>query len=119
MNLEIVGIVTVILPEQSGQGKSGRWVKQEFILETKDQYPKKICFSCWGDKVADLKKLKTGDSVAVSFNPESREFNNRWYTELRAWKISKSSESSNVSQEILPPFDEKDIPDNDTDDLPF
>ena len=120
MNLEVVGKITGLLPEQSGQGKNGRWVKQEFIIETNDQYPKKICFSCWGDKVADIKKLGIGDVVTVSFNPESREFNGRWYTELRAWKIGKSSETDSQKQDIYQaPFEEKDIPEADTDDLPF
>jgi hypothetical protein len=87
--------------------------------ETIDQFPKKVCFSSWGDKVADLKKLKTGDLVTISFNPESREFNGRWYTDLRAWKISKSAESNAVNSSELPPFNAEDIPEENTDDLPF
>ena len=120
MSLEISGKVVKILQEQSGEGKNGRWVKQEFIIETEDQFPKKVCFSTWGDKTDQLKQLTTGDAVSVSFNVESREYNERWYTDLRAWKIVKSTGASPSSQADNPPFDETDIPPEEMDDdLPF
>ena len=56
MALELTGTLIKILPEVTGAGKNGSWVKQEFVLETADQYPKKVCLSLWGDKVSDLKK---------------------------------------------------------------
>ena len=72
MNLEIESKIISILPEQTGEGKFGKWVKQEFIIETNDQYPKKVCFSVWGDKTDALKHVKEGENITVSFNPESR-----------------------------------------------
>lgn len=75
------------LPELSGTGKKGVWTKQDFVIETTDQYPRKICLSVWGDKVDLLDKFKVGDTMTVHFNPESREYNQKWYTELRAWKF--------------------------------
>jgi hypothetical protein len=87
MALEITGKLFKILPEQTGSGKNGNWVKQEFVIETQEQYPKKVCCSAWGDKAATLKGLKPGDMLKVSVNLESREYNERWYTEARAWKI--------------------------------
>ena len=121
MSLEINGKVVKILPEQKGQGKNGEWVKQEFIIETTDQYPKKACFSAWGDKTANIKQLLQGDDVTVSFNIESREYNERWYTDLRAWKIVKGTQAaSNQSTNEMPPINENDIPPEGNDeDLPF
>jgi hypothetical protein len=87
MALDITGKIVKIMPEQTGAGKKGPWVKQEFVIETAEQYPKKICCSAWGDKVDALKGFSMGDSVKVSFNLESREYNERWYTDVRAWKI--------------------------------
>lgn len=116
MSLEIEGKLISIMSEQTGEGKFGKWIKQEFVIETKDQYPKKVCFSIWNDKTDVLKKLKEGDLITVSFNPESREYNNRWYTDLRAWKIVKSDQIS--GNEEPPPFTEDDIPPEE-DDLPF
>jgi hypothetical protein len=87
MAIEISGKIVKILPLQSGTGRNGTWSKQEFIIETNEQYPKKICISAWGDKTNALAQIATNASVKVSINIESREFNDKWYTDLRAWKI--------------------------------
>ena len=85
--MEISGKIIALLPGQSGQGKNGTWKKQEYILETTGQYPKKVCFSIWGDKI-DQFAVKQGESVEISFDVESREYNQRWYTELRAFRVT-------------------------------
>ncbi len=88
MALELVGKLIKVLPEVSGQSQKGPWSKQEFVLETLDaSYPKKVCLTAWGDKVADLKQYATGDTLKATFSAESREYNERWYTELRAFRI--------------------------------
>jgi hypothetical protein len=87
MAQELTGKVLQVLPEQTGTGRNGQWSRQDFIVETQEQYPKKVCFSAWGDKVSQVKSFKADDTVKVSFNIESREFNGRWYTDLRVWKI--------------------------------
>lgn len=75
-----------LLPLQTGTGKNGQWKKQDIIVETDGQYPKKVCISVWGDKVnADL--LKVGNRLKIDFDVESREFNGRWYTDVKAWKV--------------------------------
>ena len=86
--MEVKGKVIQLLALQSGMGKKGPWKKQEFILETQSQYPKKICLSVWGEKV-DQYNLAVGDLVNVAVDLESREYNGRWYTEARAWKVDK------------------------------
>ena len=116
--MEISGVVINLLPQQSGQGKNGTWKKQEFIIETPGQYPKKVCLSLWGEKVDEIKVL-VGDKINASINIESREYNNRWYTEVRAWKIQKESGSQKGS-DVPPPAEDNFVPDNSgTDDLPF
>ncbi len=89
MALEFEGNLVKVLSEVTGQGKNGAWVKQEFVLETEDQYPKKACFSAWGDKAADLKTFSLGEKLRVTFSVESREYNERWYTDLRAFRIDQ------------------------------
>lgn len=71
----------------TGQGNNGPWNKREFVIETADQYPKKVCFSAWNDKATALERFAEGAQVKVSFDVSSREYNQRWYTELRIWKI--------------------------------
>ena len=100
--MDITGQLIKILPETTGQGAKGPWIKQEFVIETKEQYPKKACFSVWGDKVDILRKFSMNDIVKVSFNVESREHaaTGRWYTELRAWRIDRASDEGGVSAPV-------------------
>ena len=85
--LNISGIVLNILPLQSGTSKAGNpWQKQDFILETGGQYPRKVCICLFGDNVEKF-PLQVGQSVTASVDIESREFNARWYTDVRAWNV--------------------------------
>lgn len=89
--MEIQGRIIQVLPLQSGVSKaSGKdWKKQEYILETFDaQYPRKICFNLWGDNV-DRVALQVGEDVTVQVDIESREFNGRWYTDVKAWRVDR------------------------------
>ena len=90
--MEIRGKIIELLPEKSGQSANGGWRKQEYVLETDGQYPKKICFMAWGDKI-DHFNIKQGETVEVSVDLESREYNGRWYTDVKAWKVSKDDDS--------------------------
>jgi hypothetical protein len=114
--MEIAGTIVSLLPLQTGQGKNGVWKKQEFILETPGQFPKKVCLSLWGEKVDEI-RIAVGEKVTASINIESREYNGRWYTDVRAWKIAKSSNGGGQSE--APPMDNF-VPDTTaSDDLPF
>ncbi|MBW3467544.1 DUF3127 domain-containing protein [Arthrospiribacter ruber] len=86
--MELSGKVFQVNPEINGQGRNGTWRKQEVILETQGNYPKKVCLTIWGDSI-DQFKLKAGDQVNASIDIESREYNGRWYTDVKAWKIEK------------------------------
>jgi hypothetical protein len=97
MALELTGKLIKVLNVQSGQGKNGTWQKQDFVIETADQYPKKICITAWSDKVDELKRYSMGDNLKVSVNLESREYNEKWYTEARAWRIEADNESGSGS----------------------
>lgn len=84
--LNVTGRVLQILPLQQGTSKAGNpWQKQEFVLEQGGQYPRKVCISLFGDNVAKIPQV--GQDVMVSVDIESREFNGRWYTEIKAWNI--------------------------------
>ena len=79
MAMEIKGRIIEILPLKTGQSANGEWRKQEFILETESNYPKKICFMAWGEKIDEF-AIKQGETLKVSVDLESREYNGRWYT---------------------------------------
>lgn len=100
--MEIKGKIVQILPLQGGQTKAGgEWKKQEYILETEGQYPKKVCFNLWGDRIEQY-SVTEGEEVTVSFDLDSREFNGRWYTEVRAWKIEKGTPAQPATYQANP-----------------
>lgn len=117
--MQISGKLVQLLAPQTGQGKNGTWKKQEIILETEGQYPKKVCIAIWGDK-ADEKILQVGNSLKIDFDVESREYNGRWYTDVKAWKVevvgSGSSHGNSYSDSAPQSSETIDNLDND---LPF
>ena len=118
--MEINGKIIELLPEQSGESATGTWRKQQYILETDSQYPKKICFMVWSDKIDEL-AIKQGENLSVSIDIESREYNGRWYTDVKAWKVTRDSASAdnipfaepedfNNTQSEEPPLLDDEIP---------
>ena len=119
--VEIKGKIIEILPEKSGQSANGEWRKQEYILETDTSYPKKICFMAWGDKIGEF-NLQQGENVEVSVDLESREYNGRWYTDVKAWKVSKDGMNAN-NEPAYGEYDSNETDNNkvslEEDDIPF
>ena len=89
MALEIEGRIARKLNVQTGTSSRGAWSKQEFVIEYQEgNFPTQLCMNVWGDdKVRELDKYQVGDKVKISFNLSSREYNGRWYTDVRAWRI--------------------------------
>lgn len=123
--MEISGKLIQVLPVQEINGKNGVLQKHSFVIETQEQYPKKVCFSAWGDKTGDLKQAANGDLLKVQFSLESREYNGRWYTEAKAYRIERSAGTAGSypdpawpSQEAVPPPSSPAF-DGASDDLPF
>jgi hypothetical protein len=119
MDLQISGTVRELLEEQSGEGRNGPWRKQEFILETGGDYPKQICIVMWGDNI-DKFGVSEGEQLTAHIDIASREYNGRWYTDVKAWKVARDQPEGGA-----PPVDENEpFPeppgDEDADDgLPF
>ncbi|MBT4999769.1 MAG: DUF3127 domain-containing protein [Tateyamaria sp.] len=101
--MEISGKIIDILEVKSGKSANGEWRKQEYVLETEAEYPKKVCFMAWGDKI-DQFNIQQGETVAVSIDLESREYNGRWYTDVKAWKVSRDDATAGSP----PPFADHD-----------
>ena len=86
--MEIIGKLIQKLEKISGTSARGDWSKQDFIIETFDEYPKKIHITNFGEKIP-LAQLNEGEKIKVFVNIESREYNERWYTNVNAWKYEK------------------------------
>ena len=86
--MEIIGKLIRILPEQSGESARGRWVRGGFVIETSEQYPRTVAFTMFGeDKIGMIRGIALGTQINVHFSPESREFQDRWFTYLRCFRI--------------------------------
>lgn len=85
--MEIKGTIIYALPEVSGVSKSGNaWKKKEYVLENNEgQFPRRVAFTCFGDN-ADKIKLEVGQVATIYFDLESREWNGKWFTDVRCWR---------------------------------
>ncbi len=125
MALELEGRIARKFDIQSGTSARGAWSKQEFIFEYQEgNFPTQVCMNVWGeDKVRELGKYQPGDKVKISFNLSSREYNGRWYTDVRAWRIEPAGQQQRPAAEampqapVAPPPSLDDLPGED--DLPF
>lgn len=95
--MEFEGLVIQLLQQAKGVSARGEWVKQEVIFEQTGEFGRKVCVSFWGDKALDAAALKPGEKVRIAANIESREYNGRWYTEVRAWKLDRGQAASSSS----------------------
>ena len=87
--MEVQGKIIMKLPLQQGTSRNGNnWMKQEYVLETNEAYPKKVHFDFFGER-ANQYNFEVGDVILLSFDIESREYNGRWYTDIRGWKAEK------------------------------
>lgn len=85
--MDITVRIIQVLQEQGGEGKNGKWAKCDFVIETQEKYPKKVCLTAWNDLIGTVKSLPMETEVKVSFDISSREYNGRWYTDVKAWKV--------------------------------
>lgn len=96
--MEIKGKIIAVLPEVSGIAKSGNpWKKREYVLEnTEGQFPRKVAFTCFGDN-ADKIQLQVGQDVTMYFDIESREWQGRWFTDIRCWRCDVDTPAANAA----------------------
>ena len=85
--MEIQGKVVRLGGLTEGTSARGAWRKQELIIETIEQYPKQVCLVCWGDRVAEAQNFTPGQTIKAQISIESREFNGKWYTDVRPFRF--------------------------------
>lgn len=117
--MEIKGTVETILDIEKGTSKAGKeWQKQNFVINTGDQYNPLVCFSAFGDdKLEIIAKLKVGDDVNVHFNLSSREFNNKYYHDIQMWKVDSDNGITNDNSGF--PANEEPAQIEDEEEMPF
>ena len=102
--MEVVGKIVQVLPLQEGVGRNGNpWKLQSYVLETIENYPRKVHFEVFGEEKIKNNPCAIDQIVTVSFDIESREFNGRWYTSIRAWKIQQGDMTQAAAQPAAQP----------------
>ena len=92
--MEIQGKVIAVLPERSGVSARGEWKSQTYVIETQEQYPKKMAFDVFGaDRLAQF-NIQSGEEILVSFDIDAHEYQGRWFNSIRAWNVTKVSQQA-------------------------
>lgn len=129
--MEIQGKIIAALEPRSGvsQKTGSNWMSQDFVIETHEQYPRKCCFSIFGEDKLKQFNIQIGDELTVSFDIDAHEYNGRWYNSIRAWKVERTPEQAAQPAPAVPgadPFAAPAAPaapfaadDNSINDLPF
>lgn len=132
--MELQGRVIAVMEPREGTSARGPWKSQQYVIETHDQYPKKMVFDIFGAERIDQFAIKAGEEILVSFDVDAHEYNGRWFNNIRAWNIQRvdaaAAQAGNMppaapiapqsqpaagSQAPFPPA----ASDNAADDLPF
>ena len=129
--MEIVGKVVQLGTLTEGNSPRGPWKKQELIIETLEQFPKKICLMCWNERVNDANSFFVGQTIKAQIRIESREFNGKWYTDVTAFRLDIDQPTAQpaaqpmnqtppqMPQQPLPPMNEDYFASDNGNDLPF
>ena len=92
--MEIQGKIIVVLPERSGVSQRGnQWRSISYVLETQEQYPKKLTFDVTNDKIDQL-NIQLGEILTVQFDINAREYNGRWFNSINAWNVIRKTQQA-------------------------
>ena len=127
--MEFSGKVIAILPARTGVSKStgNEWKVQSYVVESHVQYPRRMCFEVFGGDKIDQFNIQMGEELNVSFDIDARQWQDKWFNTIRAWKVERVQEGAAADQpaaEAIPPFAPEPAPfaggeSNPADDLPF
>lgn len=109
--MEQIGKLFQVMQETGGEGKSGKWSKCDFVLDVEDaKYPKKIAITAWNKDVDTIKQTPVGSELKVSFDLSSREYNGKWYTDVKAWKIEVTKKAEATQTHGSPNYESDPLP---------
>ena len=91
--MELTGKVIAVLEARSGISKSSGnpWKMQDYVIETNEQYPRRMCFNVFGEDKINQFNIQVGEEITVSFDINAREYQGRWFNDIRAWKVERGT----------------------------
>ena len=122
--MELSGKVIAVLEARSGVSKTGNpWKVQEYVIETHDQYPRRMCFDVFGEDKINQFNIQPGEELNVSFDIDAREWQGRWFNSIRAWKVECAATQQPAPADVpFPPMPDAPVDfsaGDEKDDLPF
>ena len=113
--MEINGKIIAVLPLKSGisQSSGKTWMTQDYVLETVEEYPKRVCFNVFGEDRIKEAAIQVGMEVKIQIEIDAREYQGKWYNQVRAWKIENVGPAPMPAAPDGNPFEDQD------DNLPF
>ena len=131
--MEITGKVVRLGGLTEGVGARGPWRKQDLIIETDEQFPKTVCLTCWTNQIDEIQNMVPGQAIRAQIDISSREFNGKWYTDVRVWRFDPVNAPASAPMAAQPQQPVHQTPpaaapapqesyfggDNNGDDLPF
>lgn len=87
--MEITGKIIAVLPPKQGvsQSTGNAWMCQDYVLETQEMYPKKVCFNVFGAEKIQEMNIQLGETLTVSLEINANEYQGKWYNQVRGWKV--------------------------------
>lgn len=103
MSFEISGKIIAVLDKRNGISAStnASWSVQQYVIETHEQYPKKLCFEVFGEDKINQFNIQIGEELTVSFDINAREYQGKWYNSFRAWKIERATSQPSIPEQPL------------------
>lgn len=97
--MELIGKAIAALPVKSGvsQRTGDQWKSREYVIETQEQYPKKMCFEVFGTDKLNEFNIRNNDLIKVHFDITAREYNGKWYNSIRAWKVEHVNQDGSAA----------------------
>lgn len=101
--MEIKGRIIAVMDKKQGMSKDGKaWMSQDFVIETMEQYLKRCVFNVFGEDKLKQFNIQQGGEYLVKFDINAREYNGRWYNDVRAWKVEPAQAEAPVQENTFP-----------------
>ena len=103
--MEFTGKIIAILQPRGGVSKASgnEWKAQEYVIEDHGQYPRKMCFDVFGADKIEQFNIQMGEELTVSFDIDARQWQDRWFNSIRAWKVERVSAAAPATGAPVPP----------------
>lgn len=98
--MDLTGKVIAIMEARSGvSARTGNpWMTQEYVIEVPGTYPRRMVFNIFGEDKIKQFNIQAGEEITVQFDIDAREYNGRWFNDIRAWNILRGPVAQTVPQ---------------------